>query len=100
MRTPPGDGRIVRRIYASYLLNARGNGELGDLGLAGVLLHDRHETGVEESDLEEHQERQRAVDLVRERIEHRGREVQAQRELDQRLNGDGLVILLADPLVG
>src|ERR1051325_6409335 len=92
--------RLARRIYASYLLNARGNRELGDVGLAGVLLHERHETGVEEADLEEHQERQRAVDLIGERVEHRRREVQPEPELDERLDRDRLVILLADPLVG
>src|SRR5262245_60753162 len=94
------DGRMCAELYASYLLNARGNG-LGDrLGVAGVLLNDRDETGVEESDLEEHQERERAVDLVGERIENRGGEIQAERELDERLNRDRLVVLLADPFVG
>ncbi len=42
----------------------------------------------------------RAVDLVGQRVEHRRREVQAERELDERLHGDRLVVLLADPLVG
>src|SRR5437762_1952505 len=89
----------VRRIYAGSLLNARGNRQFGDVGLAGVLLHERDETGVEEADLEEHEERQRTVNLVRERVEHRRREVQAERELDERLNRDRGVVLLADPFV-
>src|SRR5437870_58395 len=89
----------VRRIYAGSLLNARGNRQFGDVGLAGVLLHERDETRVEEADLEEHEERQRAVNLVRERVENRRREVQAERELDERLDGDRRVVLLADPLI-
>src|ERR1043166_4489754 len=88
------------RIYASDLLNARGNRELGDLGFAGVLLHDRDEAGIEESDLEEHEERQRAVDLIRERVEDRRREIQAERELDERLDRHRLGITLPDPIIG
>src|SRR5712691_4261811 len=87
------------RIYARSLLNARGNGQLGDVGRARVLLHDRDEAGVEEADLKKHEEGERAVNLVRQRVKDRGREVQTKRELDERLDGDGLMILLADPFV-
>src|SRR5205823_10848019 len=77
----------------------------GDLRLqhdrvARVLLDDRKQPGVEEADLEQYEERQRAVDLIRERVEHRPREVEAERELDERLNRDRLTVLLAHPLVG
>src|SRR5688572_1954501 len=64
--------------------------------LTGVLLDDRQQPGVEEANLEQHEERQRAVDAVAERIEHRGREVQAQRQLDHRLHGEVLTVSLAD----
>src|SRR5262245_43457042 len=44
--------------------------------LVGVLLHDGQQSRVEEADLEEHEERQRAVDLIREGVEHGPREIQ------------------------
>src|SRR5215472_5376071 len=89
------------RIYASYLLNARRNRQLADgVRFAGVLLNDRDQACVKEPDLEEHQKRQRAVDLVRERVENRGGEVQTERELYERLDRYRLVVLLSDPLVG
>src|SRR5215203_2770831 len=68
-------------------------------GLGAVLLQQRQHAGVEEADLEQHQERHGAVDAVGERVEHGGGEVQAQRQLDDRLDADRLVILLADPFV-
>src|SRR6476469_7357076 len=68
--------------------------------IARVLLNDREQSGVEETDREEHEERQRAVDTVGERVEDGRGEVQAKRELDQRLNELALAVLLADPLVG
>src|SRR6476661_3053134 len=37
--------------------------------VTGELLEDRQQARVEEADLEEHQERQRAVDLVDQRVE-------------------------------
>ena len=57
------------------------------------------EAGVEEADLEQHQKRHRPVDLVRQRVEHRRGEIEAERQLDQRLHGHRLAVLLADPLV-
>ena len=67
--------------------------------IASVLLHDRQEAGVEEADLEQHQKRHRPVDAVRQRVEHRGREIQAEGQLDERLHGDRLAIVLSNPLV-
>src|SRR5690349_17589231 len=67
--------------------------------VAAELLHDRQEAGVEEADLEQHQERQRAVDAVGEGVEHRHREVEAEAQLDQRLRQLDLVVLLALPVV-
>src|SRR5262245_60501460 len=49
------------------------------------LLDDREQPSVEEADLEQHQERQRAVDAVRQRVEDRDREVEAEPQFDQRL---------------
>src|SRR5207249_4564653 len=54
----------------------------------GVLLHDRQQTGVQEPDLEEHEERDGRVNAVRERVEHGPREIEAERELHHRLHGD------------
>src|SRR3954447_11668484 len=62
-------------------------GDFGGLehdGLARVLLQDRQETGVEEPDLEQHQEWQRSVDLVDQGVEHRGGEVEPERHFDDR----------------
>ena len=67
--------------------------------VAPGLLHDRHEPRVEEAELEEHQERHGAVDVVRERVDHRAREVEPERQLDERLHGHRLVILLVLPVV-
>src|SRR5262249_30461826 len=67
--------------------------------VARELLEDREQARVEEPDLEEHQERQRAVDLVDERVEHRRAEIDAERQLDERLHADLLLVLLAGPLV-
>src|SRR3954468_24846917 len=63
------------------------------------LLQDRQQPRVEEADLEQHQEGQRAVDLVDQRVEHRGGEIEAEAQLDQRLHADLLLVLLAGPLV-
>src|SRR5450759_5902917 len=52
------------------------------------LLKDREEPRVEEPDLEQHEERHRAVDLVDEGVEHRAGEIQAQGQLDERLHAD------------
>src|SRR5215510_13721421 len=65
--------------------------------VAAELLDDREQAGVEEADLEEHEERQRAVDAVGQRVEHRDREVEPEAQLDQRLRQLDLVILLALP---
>src|SRR5688572_6278735 len=62
--------------------------------LGGVLLNDREQPHVEEADLEQDQERQRAVDAVGERVEDRGGEVEPQTELDHRLHDEALTILL------
>src|SRR6188768_1008742 len=67
--------------------------------VAAELLEDREEARVEEADLEEHQERQRTVNLVGQRVEDRRREVEAERDLDDRLNSDRQVILLAGPFI-
>src|SRR5688500_544579 len=67
--------------------------------VAAELLHDRKQARVEEADLEQHEERQRAVDAVGQRVEHRDGEVEAERALDQRLGELDLVILLALPVV-
>src|SRR3954467_5602006 len=67
--------------------------------VAAELLDDREEARVEEADLEEHQERQRAVDAVGQRVEHREGEVEAESALDQRLGEVDLVVLLALPVV-
>src|SRR5688500_18839802 len=67
--------------------------------VAAELLHDREQTGVEEADLEQHQERQRAVDAVGQRVEDGDREVEAEAALDQRLRQLDLVVLLALPVV-
>ena len=56
-------------------------GRLEHDGLARVLLKDREKTGVEEPDLEQHQERQRSVDLVDQRVEDCRGEVEAERQL-------------------
>src|SRR6185436_15787315 len=68
--------------------------------LTSILLDDREQACVEESDLEEHEERQRAVDAVCERVEHGRGEVETERELDHRLDDEALPVFLADPLVG
>src|SRR4051812_14329588 len=65
-----------------------------------VLLNDGEKTGVKKTDLKQHQERQGAVDAIRERVKDRRGEVQPKRELDQRLDDEALAIFLADPLVG
>ena len=85
-------------------LHARGSFPTGHLRveddrIGGVLLDDRDEAGIEESNLEQDQKGHRAVDLIRERVEHRRREIQAESQLDERLNGDRLAVLLADPFV-
>src|SRR5215475_13537264 len=66
------------------------------VGIARVLLNDREQPRVEEPDLEEDEERQRTVNLVGGGVEHRRREVQAERQFDERLHGDRLTVLLAD----
>src|SRR5262245_49259689 len=70
--------------------------QLFDRIVAGVLLDDRQQPRVEEADLEEHEERHGAEDAVGERVEHRGREVEAERQLDDRLHDEVLPVLLAD----
>src|SRR5260221_5678437 len=85
---------LVTATLAFNFMEPRGD----DLG-SGVLLRDRQQAGVEEADLEEDEERQSAVDPVGERVEHRGREVETERQLDERLHGDRLTVFLADPLV-
>src|SRR5215218_3388609 len=67
--------------------------------VAAELLDDRQQARVEETDLEQHQERQRAVDAVGQRVEHRDGEVEAEHALDQRLRQLDLVVLLALPVV-
>src|SRR5688572_4222109 len=57
---------------------------------AGELLHDRKQACVKEADLEEHEEGNRAIDAVGERIEHGGRKVQTERQLNHRLSHDDL----------
>src|SRR4029453_6815749 len=57
-----------------------------DHWIAGVLLNDGHQARVEKSDLKQHEERQRAVDLIRQRVENGRREVQAQCQFDERLD--------------
>src|SRR4051794_7332679 len=52
----------------------------------GILLHDRQQARVEEPDLEQHEERDGRVDAVGQRVEDGPREVQPERELDQRLH--------------
>src|SRR5712691_6500030 len=56
-------------------------------GMTRVLLNDGEQSGIEEADLEEDEERQRAVDLVRERVEHGRCEVEPEAKLDERLHG-------------
>src|SRR5687767_9927953 len=68
--------------------------------LARELLDDRQQPRVEEADLEQDEERHRAVDPVGERVEHRGREVETERDFDHRLHDEALAVLLADPFVG
>src|SRR5262245_65895063 len=64
-----------------------------DHWIAGVLLNDGHQTGIENSDLKQHEERQRAVDLIRQRVENRRREIKAQCQFDERLDRHGLTVL-------
>src|SRR4029453_3641841 len=63
--------------------------------VAAELLDDREEARVEEADLEQHEERQRAVDPVGQRVEHGDGEVETEAELDERLRQLDLVVLLA-----
>src|SRR6187549_1547411 len=67
--------------------------------VAGELLHDRKEAGVEEADLEEHEERQCSIDAVGKRVEDRGCEVEPETRLDERLHRDRLPIPFGRPLV-
>src|SRR4029453_4874542 len=62
--------------------------------VAANLLEQRHQAGVEKAELEEHEEGHGPVDLMRERVEHRAREIDAQPDLDERLNRHRLVVAL------
>ena len=96
------DDSVPRRLAtvdsttASQLLAVR-DLRLQHDAVAGELLNDGEKAGVEEADLEEHQERQRAVDAVGQRVEDRGGEVEPEAQLDERLDGDRLPIPLASP---
>jgi hypothetical protein len=72
---------------------------LEDDAVVGELLDDGQQARVEEAHLEQDQERQRAVDPVRQRVEDRECEVQAENQLDDRLDDVRLPVALADPLV-
>src|SRR4029450_8491498 len=63
--------------------------------VAAELLDDRQQARVEEADLEEHEERQRPVDPVGQRVEDRRLEVEAEAALDQRLRQLDLMVLFA-----
>src|ERR1043165_7937297 len=78
-----GDPALSRRSYE--LLPLGGGGQFHGV-VTRVLLDDRQQPCVEEPDLEEHQERDGAEDAVGLRVEHGGREVEAERELDDRLH--------------
>src|ERR1700687_5112416 len=62
---------------ATVALLATGDLRIEDDLAACVLLHDGKKARIEEPDLEQDEERHRAVDLVRERVEHGPREVEA-----------------------
>src|SRR5687767_10726399 len=77
----------IKRILRFFALN--------DFDRFGsVLLHQRQQPGVEEANLKQHQERHRAVDALAQGVEQRGREVEAERELDHRLHRHRLAVLL------
>src|SRR5262245_38163825 len=57
-------------LLFSVLLFSAGDLRLQHHRLVGVLLDDGQQPRVEEADLEEDEERQRAVDLVGQRVEH------------------------------
>src|SRR5262245_28879242 len=67
--------------------------------VASELLEDRQEAGIKEPDLEEHQEWHCGVNLIGQGVEHRRREIEAKRQLDEWLDADRLVVLLSRPLV-
>src|SRR5438874_12180610 len=79
--------RIVsgETLRTATLLATRHLG-IEDHRIVGVLLDDRQQARVKEADLEQDEERQRAVDLVGERVEDGEREVEPERELDERLH--------------
>src|SRR5215831_15771698 len=85
----------MSRSYSDPLL---GDFRRHFVAVARELLQDREQARVEEADLEEHQERQRAVDLVDQRVVDGGGEVEAERQLDHRLHAHLLLVLLAGPL--
>src|SRR5262245_29077476 len=55
-------GLLTSRVLASNFLKPRGN----HIRISRVLLNDGQQARIEEPDLEQHQERHRAVDLIRE----------------------------------
>src|SRR5258706_10297318 len=66
--------------------------------VARELLDDGEQAGVEEAHLKEHEKRQRAVDAVGQRVEHRRGEIEPKSQFDERLHRNLLAVLLAHPL--
>src|SRR4026208_1818377 len=60
--------------------------------IAANLLEDGQKSGIEETDLEQHEEGHRAVNPVLKRVEDRSREVQAKPDFDERLDRHRLVV--------
>src|SRR2546423_14051921 len=85
---------------ATWTSFSAGNLRVEHDGIAGVLLHERQQSGIEKADLKQDQERHGSVDLIGKRVEHRGGEVQPELQLDERLQGYRLPVFLADPFVG
>src|SRR5262245_4875924 len=75
-------GETLRRATLALLATCHLCAE--NHGIASVLLNDRHQAGVQEPHLKQDEERQCAVNLIGERVENRRREVQTQRQFDQR----------------
>src|SRR5438128_807845 len=93
-------GECVNHAFTRLYLLASGNLRRFDEEIAPAgLLEDREESGVEEPELKQHEERQRAVDVVLERVEDREREVEAERHLHKRLDRHRLMIFLVLPAI-
>src|SRR5689334_25189004 len=87
----------VNRARMSYSWGSKISGffALNDFDrFRSVLLEERQQTGVEEPDLEQHQERHGAVDAVAQRVEQRRREIEPERDFDHRLHRHRLAVLL------